>query len=43
MEGMFKLIKINNEKNKQNVITKERIHVIYSKNTGSRKKRSPSN
>ena len=27
---MFKLIKINNEKSKQNVITKQRIHVIYS-------------
>jgi hypothetical protein len=30
MKAMFKLIKINNEKNKQHVITKQRIHVIYS-------------
>ena len=30
MEAKFKLIQINNEKNKQNVITKQRIHVIYS-------------
>jgi len=30
MEAMFKLIKINNEKNKQNMITKQRIYITCS-------------